>query len=268
MTGHSELVVSLGCAAKFFVSSSQDKSVLFWDPQLQKHQHKLKFESTPFIAIHPEEELVVVLYESERCHVIEYYRHANLKHSIEKKTFLKEGRIAWTGIKFSLDSMKLLITTNSSKIIVMDSVKLEILVEFKGLRTQATIWYIKQLSALFVDFKHEIGLSLDACFSLDSKFVFGGSTDGLINVWDFKSPLIAHRLNPQCKGPCRSVAFNPKFMNLATATSDFELQLWNDHWIMKLRLQRRCMWLWQFNKTRTIFLFSQSRKFSFFYFLG
>lgn len=68
------------------------------------------------------------------------------------------------------------------------------------------------------------GLPLEASFSPDSKFLFSGSTDGRIYCWDADSGYRICSLNGGHPGPTQCVAFNPKYVMLASACS--ALALW------------------------------------------
>lgn len=64
---------------------------------------------------------------------------------------------------------------------------------------------------------------MEACFDPESSFVFGGSFEGDIHVWDMKTSSQVHRLKSGYHGPCYNVAFNPKFMNIASSGENVHL---------------------------------------------
>ena len=61
---------------------------------------------------------------------------------------------------------------------------------------------------------------LEACFSPDSQFVFSGSGDGLIHVWNAESGYKVCVMNADHPGPVHCVQFNPKYMMMATACTN------------------------------------------------
>jgi len=71
-------------------------------------------------------------------------------------------------------------------------------------------------------------MSIGACFSSDSRYVFGGSDNGLIHVWSLESLFKEMSLRSNYEGPINDVLFNPNFMNLATISNGRNLQLWNE----------------------------------------
>jgi WD40 repeat protein len=78
----------------------------------------------------------------------------------------------------------------------------------------------------FPDYNNPDKQHFNACFSMDvdSRFVFGGSYEGLIHVWDMHKSEKVRSLKSGYEGYCDNVGFNPKFMNLVT--SGKQLHLW------------------------------------------
>lgn len=76
------------------------------------------------------------------------------------------------------------------------------------------------------DYRNPAHEAIDACFAPETNFVFGGSFSGTIPVWSLKTSFKVCTLNSAYEGPCYLVAFNPVFMNLATAGT--AVHLWNE----------------------------------------
>lgn len=68
-------------------------------------------------------------------------------------------------------------------------------------------------------FKNPKGIHLDAVFSCDSKYVFGGTVKGRLQVWDLKYSAPLCSLKSGYNGPYERVAFNPEYMNVASTSS-------------------------------------------------
>ena len=71
----------------------------------------------------------------------------------------------FAGLKFSPNGKTILLSTNGSLMRLVDA--------FTGHPLQT-----------FAGHLNNKGLPIDGCFSPDSKYVFAGSTDGRVHVWD------------------------------------------------------------------------------------
>jgi WD40 repeat protein len=135
--GHSKRVVSVAVKPevkpKYFASGSEDKTFCIWDPRRQHYTHRAIFSSTPFIAIHPEMDWIAVMFESSSSHIIEYYEMKNLDEHTHRFDFPLERGISWTGVKFSPDHSRLIVTTNTQCIIVIDAVGGREVINYRGL---------------------------------------------------------------------------------------------------------------------------------------
>jgi len=106
--------------------------------------------------------------------------------------------VEWTGLKFSPDGRYLLISTNSSVIKMIDSQYGNLIQSFTG-------------------HENSLQLPLEASFTPDSQFVLSGSTDGSIHVWKTETGQNLCILNGDTINPVQCVAFNPKYMMIASA---------------------------------------------------
>ena len=80
----------------------------------------------------------------------------------------QERQCEWTGLKFSPNGQSILLTTNGSVMRLIEA--------FQGQPLQT-----------FAGHLNNKGIAVEGCFSPDSKFVFSGSTDGRIHIWDADS---------------------------------------------------------------------------------
>lgn len=117
--GHTEEVVSVDVAETLIVSGSKDKSVRLWDPRKQLDVRKETFKSTPLVAFKPNEEgIIAVAYDSS---TIEIYSCKNFKETLKKFELGTVADVEWTGIKFSPCGTILMVTTNSTSIVILDA---------------------------------------------------------------------------------------------------------------------------------------------------
>lgn len=69
------------------------------------------------------------------------------------------------------------------------------------------------------------GIPIEASFSPDSQFIFSGSTDGRVHVWNADTGFKVCALNGDHPGPVQCVQFNPKYMMLASACTNMAFWL-------------------------------------------
>ncbi|XP_035209029.1 WD repeat-containing protein 82-like isoform X2 [Stegodyphus dumicola] len=69
------------------------------------------------------------------------------------------------------------------------------------------------------------GIPLEASFSPDSQFIFSGSTDGAIHVWNSDTGLRTALLQCGHSNPVHCVQFNPKYMMLVSASNQMAFWL-------------------------------------------
>lgn len=80
-------------------------------------------------------------------------------------------------------------------------------------------------SLTFTGHLNNKGIPIEASFSPDSQFIFSGSTDGRIHVWNADTGHKVCALNGDHPGPVQCVQFNPKFMLLASACTNMAFWL-------------------------------------------
>uniref|UniRef100_A0A6G1SD90 WD repeat-containing protein 82 n=1 Tax=Aceria tosichella TaxID=561515 RepID=A0A6G1SD90_9ACAR len=112
--------------------------------------------------------------------------------------------VNWTGLKFSPDGKQICITTDANTLVTLDS--------FMGhqLHTFTT-------SPVGGNSTKTHQISCEATYSPDSQYLFTGTNDGSIYVWDAEKGTKVTILKGERSSPIQCVQFNPKFMMLAAA---------------------------------------------------
>lgn len=206
--GHTKKVVTL-CMSPVddsFLSGSMDRTLRLWDLRSPNCQGLMHLVGRPVSAFDPEGLIFAAGVNSES---IKLYDLRSFDRGPFKSFELsQEKECDWTGVKFSPDGKSLLISTNGSIIRLVDA--------FNGQPMQT-----------FTGHLNNKGIPLEASYSPDSQFVFSGSTDGRVHVWNAESGYKICVLNADHTGPVQCVQFNPKFMMLASACTNMALWLPN-----------------------------------------
>jgi COMPASS component SWD2 len=203
--GHKGTVVSLAVSPldDHFISSSRDDSVRLWDLRQDAPQGKLHVPgSNPLVAFDPSGKVFAIALHSQviRLYDIGSFEAGPFETGAPTADLVAQGnRPDWTDIKFSADGKKILVSTNSEEIYLINGFDLKREHVLRGHSNRAK-----------VDFK--------ADFTPDAQFVMCGSQDGRILFWDVElgrhvTTLEGHREPPNI------VAFNPKFAMFASADS-------------------------------------------------
>lgn len=119
--GHNEMVNSLCVhrANNVFLSASNDKSIRLWDVRSPRSQSMTSFNEPPLVAWEPSGTLFAVGLDSK---FIKLYDLRGMENGpLAGFTFNKENNCNWTNLKFSHNGEYILISTNSSKIRVIES---------------------------------------------------------------------------------------------------------------------------------------------------
>ncbi|XP_043233110.1 WD repeat-containing protein 82-like isoform X2 [Amphibalanus amphitrite] len=206
--GHTKKVVTL-CMSPVddsFLSGSMDRTLRLWDLRSPNCQGLMHLSGRPVAAFDPEGLIFAAGVNSESLKLYDL-------RSFDKGPFTtfklsQEKECDWTGVKFSPDGKTLLVSTNGSIIRLVDA--------FTGQPLQT-----------FTGHLNNKGIALEASYSPDSQFVFSGSTDGRLHVWNAENGYKLCVLNADHTGPVQCVQFNPKYMMLASACSNMAFWLPN-----------------------------------------
>uniref|UniRef100_A0A6M2DJP4 Putative histone H3 lys4 methyltransferase complex and rna cleavage factor ii complex n=1 Tax=Xenopsylla cheopis TaxID=163159 RepID=A0A6M2DJP4_XENCH len=204
--GHTKKVVSL-CLSPIedtFLSGSLDKSLRLWDLRSPNCQGLMHLAGRPVAAFDPEGLVFAAGVNSESIKLYDL-------RSFDKGPFVTfklnhERECDWTGLKFSRDGKTILISTNGSMIRLIDA--------FHGTPLQT-----------FTGHLNNKGIPIEASYSPDSQFIFSGSTDGRVHVWNADTGYKVCVLNGDHPAPIQCVKFNPKFMMLASACTNMAFWL-------------------------------------------
>uniref|UniRef100_A0A8C6NNP7 WD repeat domain 82 n=1 Tax=Nothobranchius furzeri TaxID=105023 RepID=A0A8C6NNP7_NOTFU len=199
--GHTARVTALSMSPEneIFISSSLDKTIRIWDLRLADCQGLTNPLGKPICSFDPEGIIFAAGVES---HAIKLYDF----RAFDKDPFAcfetRFNRVCdWTGLKFSNDGKHILICTNGGAIRILNAFNGSVLHTFSG-------------------YNNSKGISLEACFTPDSKFVMIGSEDGRVHVWSIESGMKVAVLDSKHPGPINALQFNPLYMTFASASTN------------------------------------------------
>ncbi|KAK7207034.1 WD40-repeat-containing domain protein [Myxozyma melibiosi] len=223
--GHKQKVIGLEMSPSDdrFISSSLDGTVRVWDLSSQYSQGMLTIPSPAFVAFDPagvvfavgcEATAEILLYDMRNfdrepfeVFTIEPLRQTHADSAVPTQ---------WSKIEFSNDGKTILISTNGPSHFLIDAFTGHTLMRFTG-----------HPSALFTP-QRQYTSSGNTCISPDGRFVFSGSHDKKVYVWDIQAPVRDGAQRPikvfDSRHSISSLAFNPR--NLMLATADEELSFW------------------------------------------
>lgn len=120
--GHSDFVTSL-CVHRssgLFLSAGMDKTVRLWDTRSPRVISMAKFTGTPLCAWEPSGALFAVGIDSQKIQMFDL-------RGLDNGPFFsfdsnKDFNCEWTSLKFSHDGNQILVSTNGTKIRVIDSI--------------------------------------------------------------------------------------------------------------------------------------------------
>lgn len=240
--GHGAPVKSLSINPKknYFVSGGHDKVALLFDlrnPTAQVHCTDLS--DAPLVALHPMTDIVALALDNTR---VELYDVRGMNFGPFEILRLNADNVKWTSLKFSPNGKQLLISSNTSKIRIINSISGAVQEVFGSKFSMHFIPWSNDvvgcisLIAIFFSFlliqgrKNTLNIPIDASFTPNSEYILSGSTDGNVFVFsnskrdqsktlsfDRERKLVElQSLQPEA---ITAVEMNPKYSLMVTASS-------------------------------------------------
>ncbi|XP_037041996.1 WD repeat-containing protein 82-like [Bradysia coprophila] len=202
-TGHAKKVVSLSVSPSnnTFLSTSLDKTLRMWDLRLKDYQKMLHITGRPIAAYDPDGIVFAVGVNSGSGSIKLYDTRVFDKGPFSTFKMSGEKECDWISLKFSNDGKTILISTDGSSSLLIDA--------FFGTHLQTLTGYA-----------NNDGIPIESSFSPDSQYVFAGSSDGRVHVWNAASGYKVCVLNSGHPSPVQCVQFNPKYVMFSSACSD------------------------------------------------
>lgn len=204
--GHQKSVVTL-CMSPIddtFLSGSLDKTIRLWDLKTPSCSGIMQTQGRPVANFDPEGLIFAVGINSEYVKLYDLRSFDKGPFNAFKLTHNKD--VNWTGLKFSPDGKQICITTDANTLQTLDS--------FIGTPLHS---FTTNPASSGVLTSTNVQISCEASYSPNSQYVFAGTTEGSIYVWDADKASRVTVLKGSRSSPIQCVQFNPKFMMLASA---------------------------------------------------
>lgn len=205
--GHTKRVVSLMMSPTndSFLSGSMDRTLRLWDLRSPNCQGVMHLNGRPVASFDPEGLIFAAGIDSRQLKLYDL-------RTFDKGPFatfhVRQDYTSceWTGLKFSGDGKRILVSTNVSQLKLIDA--------FQGHELNTLTGHL-----------NNSGLTLEASFTPDCKYILSGSQDGTIHVWSADTGERVTILDGGHPSPTHCVQFNPKFTMLASACSSMAFWL-------------------------------------------
>ena len=197
-TGHTHDILNLSVSPirNTFLTGATDGSIRLWDLRLPDCGGVLSVPQDHIASFDPSGLSFAVGTNSKHVKLFDIRSYTKGPRTVFTANY--RGKGAWSGLKFSNDGKKILISTNGNKIHLIDA--------FSGILLQN-----------FCGFINHRGATLEAAFSPDSEYVFGGSTVGNFVIWSVEDPEFLEILDSGEPHSSLRVHFNPKRMMFVSA---------------------------------------------------
>lgn len=202
--GHQKSVVTL-CMSPVddtFLSGSLDKTIRLWDLKSPNCSGIMQTQGRPVANFDPEGLIFAVGINSEFVKLYDLRSFDKGPFNAFKLNHNKD--VNWTGLKFSPDGKQICITTDANTLQTLDS--------FIGTPLHTFTTASAQPGSLA-----NVQISCEASYSPDSQYMFAGTSEGSIYVWDADKGSKVTILRGERTSPIQCIQFNPKFMMLASA---------------------------------------------------
>lgn len=193
--GHRAACASLAvnCEKQYFVSGGWDKSVLVFDFRIQSPQVSCcDLPSVPMVALHPTADICGVAIDDSLIELMDL-RFMNGPFC----RFKLNSDVKWTHFKFSPNGQQMLISSNGTKIRVINSLNgaiqevfgsklahLEFSFTLKLLNDYHLMEeFIFRIVFRYLGRKNTLNIPIDASFTPNSDYILSGSSDGNVLVF-------------------------------------------------------------------------------------
>jgi COMPASS component SWD2 len=240
--GHKARVISLEVSPvdDGFMSGSLDKTVRLWDLRTPTCRGLLTLPSAPIVAydcsgvvfavaVNPYAR--ILLYDQANFDKAPFLT-ITLEDPTPELVSYPPRPICMTSLAFSSNGKFLLVGCSGNAHYIMDAFEGHLLAKLTGY----TGLERRRMDLALTSLEPVRGISgEEVCWTPDSKFVVGGSLDGMICVWDVQGlegqrPEVVHRglpvrITPLTvleghPGPARCVRFNPRFAMMCSAGTE------------------------------------------------